>query len=142
MNPLLAYSLNHKTNQQPPIQAQKEEFKNPFESAPAKNADASKKIPALNFAKLNTFIKDENMAHKSNQLEIITEETPKKTEITPNMVDIAEIRLNNISLRKKNIMSEQDLKVKNQTPFERHESLLQLKTQVNNLKQNSFLNAS
>ena len=40
------------------------------------------------------------------------------------MVDIAEIRLNNISLRKKNIMSEQDLKVKNQTPFERHESLL------------------
>ena len=65
------------------------------------------------------------MAHKSNQLEIITEETPKKTEITPDMVDIAEIRLNNIADRKKNnIISEQDLKVKNQMPFERHESLL------------------
>ena len=65
------------------------------------------------------------MAHKSNQLEIITEETPKKTEITPDMVDIAEIRFNNIADRKKNIlMSEQDLNVKNQMPFERHESLL------------------
>jgi hypothetical protein len=65
------------------------------------------------------------MAHKSNQLEIITEETPKKTEITPDMVDIAEIRFNNIADRKKNnIISEQDLKVKNQMPFERHESLL------------------
>ena len=47
------------------------------------------------------------MAHKSNQLEIITEETPKKTEITPDMVDIAEIRFNNIADRKKNnIISE------------------------------------
>ena len=63
------------------------------------------------------------MAHKSNQLEIITEETPKKTEITPDMVDIAEIRFNNITERKKNIM-EKDLKVKNQTHFEKHESLL------------------
>jgi hypothetical protein len=77
-----------------------------------------------------------------NQLEIITEETPKKTEITPDMVDIAEIRFNNIAERKKNIMSEQDLKVKNQLPFERHESLLLLKTQVKNLNKNSFQKAS
>ena len=91
---------------------------------------------------MNTFIKDETITHMGNQLEIITEETPKKTEITPDMVDIAEIRFNNIAERKKNIMSEQDLKVKNQLPFERHESLLLLKTQVKNINKNSFQKAS
>jgi hypothetical protein len=32
MNPLLAYSLNHKSNQLPAEQALKEEIKNPFET--------------------------------------------------------------------------------------------------------------
>jgi len=64
----------------------------------------------------------------SKQLEIITEETPKKQIITQDMVDIAEIKFISRSIMLINELDEefQDFPVKNQPPYERHENLFKL----------------
>lgn len=57
---------------------------------------------------MNSFVKDDAMMNNkkillkkasTHQLEIITEETPKITKITQDMIDIAEVRFNHFQVK-------------------------------------------